>query len=68
MNTISMGEFVLNQKKQIPPKKQWVTFKVSTLEMQALETYCRRTQSRKANVLQETIRTLPTYISPPTNS
>jgi len=67
MNTISIGKSALIQKKQFTHKKQWITFKVSVLEMYALETYCQQTQRSKTNVLRETIRTLPTYISSPTN-
>lgn len=41
--------------------KQWITFKVSDLEMVALETYCQQTQRTKTDVLRELIRKLPTY-------
>jgi hypothetical protein len=41
--------------------KQWITFKVSELEMQALETYCQQTQRTKTDLLREMIRKLPTY-------
>jgi hypothetical protein len=42
-------------------KKQWITFKVSALEMEALEAYCQQTQRTKTDVLRELIRTLETY-------
>lgn len=42
-------------------KKQWITFKVSELEMQALEAYCQQTQRTKTDVLRDLIRGLPTY-------
>lgn len=42
-------------------KKQWITFKVSTMEMAALEAYCQQTQRTKTDVLRELIRSLPTY-------
>jgi hypothetical protein len=41
--------------------KQWITFKVSEIEMQALETYCQQTQRTKTDLLREMIRKLPTY-------
>lgn len=41
--------------------KQWITFKVSELEMNALEAYCQQTQRTKTDVLRELIRRLPTY-------
>ncbi|MBD2304854.1 molybdenum-pterin-binding domain-containing protein [Chroococcidiopsis cubana CCALA 043] len=41
--------------------KQWITFKVSELEMQALETYCHQTQRTKTDLLRAMIRKLPTY-------
>jgi hypothetical protein len=41
--------------------KQWITFKVSELEMKALETYCQETQRNKTDLLREMIRKLPTY-------
>lgn len=42
-------------------QKQWVTFKVSALEMRALEEYCQQTQRTKTDLLRELIRNLPTY-------
>ncbi len=42
-------------------KKQWITFKVSELEMTAIEAYCQQTQRTKTDVLREWIRKLPTY-------
>lgn len=42
-------------------KKQWITFKVSELEMRALEAYCQQTQRTKTDILREMIRRLPTY-------
>lgn len=42
-------------------QKQWITFKVSALEMRAIETYCNQTQRTKTDVLRELIRKLPTY-------
>jgi hypothetical protein len=42
-------------------QKQWITFKVSELEMRALEAYCTQTQRTKTDVLRELIRKLPTY-------
>ena len=41
--------------------KQWITFKVSELEMKAIEDYCHQTQRTKTDVLRELIRRLPTY-------
>lgn len=49
-------------------QKQWVTFKVSELEMSALETYCRQTQRTKTDVLRGLLRGLPTYSNSPNNS
>jgi hypothetical protein len=45
----------------INQKKQWITFKVSEVEMRAIEAYCRQTQRTKTDVLREFIRGLPTY-------
>ncbi|WP_289501556.1 molybdenum-pterin-binding domain-containing protein [Gloeocapsopsis sp. IPPAS B-1203] len=42
-------------------QKQWITFKVSEMEMSALEAYCQRTERTKTDVLRELIRKLPTY-------
>lgn len=42
-------------------QKQWITFKVSELEMKAIEDYCLQTQRTKTDVLRELIRRLPTY-------
>jgi hypothetical protein len=42
-------------------QKQWITFKTSTLEMEALEAYCQQTQRTKTDVLRELIRKLETY-------
>lgn len=42
-------------------QKQWITFKVSELEMRAIEAYCNQTQRTKTDVLRELIRKLPTY-------
>jgi len=42
-------------------QKQWITFKVSELEMRALEAYCTQTQRTKTDVLRELVRKLPTY-------
>lgn len=42
-------------------KKQWITFKVSELEMRALEAYCQQTQRTKTDILREMIRRLSTY-------
>jgi hypothetical protein len=42
-------------------QKQWITFKVSALEMRALEEYCQQTQRTKTDILRELIRRLPTY-------
>lgn len=51
-------------------QKQWITFKVSEMEMIALEAYCQRTERTKTDVLRELIRKLPTYTnsSNPRNS
>ncbi|OKH21786.1 molybdenum-pterin-binding domain-containing protein [Chroogloeocystis siderophila 5.2 s.c.1] len=51
-------------------QKQWITFKVSEMEMSALEAYCQRTERTKTDVLRELIRKLPTYTnsSNPRNS
>ncbi|MGL4622576.1 MAG: hypothetical protein ACRC32_25640 [Chroococcidiopsis sp.] len=68
MKTISIEQLILTQNRQYTRPKQWITFKVSELEMQALETYCQRTQRSKTNVLRETIRQLPTYSSFSKNS
>lgn len=47
---------------KVPKKqKQWITFKVSELEMRAIETYCSQTQRTKTDVLRELLRKLPTY-------
>jgi len=57
---------------KVPKKqKQWITFKVSELEMRAIETYCTQTQRTKTDVLRELIRKLPTYTNlsnPPSTS
>lgn len=66
--TFSLNKFVLTQKKQFTPKKQWITFKVSEPEMRALEIYCQQTQRSKTNVLRETLRKLPTYAGFSVNS
>lgn len=42
-------------------QKEWITFKVSVLEMEALEAYCLKTQRTKTDVLRELIRKLETY-------
>lgn len=42
-------------------QKEWITFKVSVLEMEALEAYCQKTQRTKTDVLRELIRKLETY-------
>lgn len=42
-------------------QKQWITFKVSMLEMRALEDYCRQNQRTKTDILRELIRKLPTF-------
>ncbi len=42
-------------------RKQWITFKTSALEMEALEAYCQQTQRTKTDVLRELIRKLETY-------
>jgi hypothetical protein len=42
-------------------RKQWITVKVSELEMRAIEAYCQQTQRTKTDVLRELIRRLPTY-------
>ena len=42
-------------------QKQWITFKTSDLEMEALESYCQQTQRTKTDVLRELIRKLETY-------
>ncbi|URD51145.1 hypothetical protein [Chroococcidiopsis sp. CCNUC1] len=68
MKPISIEQLILTQNQQYTRQKQWITFKVSELEMQALETYCQQTQRSKTNVLRETIRQLPTYSSFSTNS
>lgn len=47
---------------KVPKKqKQWITFKVSELEMRAIETYCSQAQRTKTDVLRELLRKLPTY-------
>ncbi len=49
---------------KVPKKqKQWITFKVSELEMRAIETYCSQTQRTKTDVLRELLRKLPTYVN-----
>lgn len=55
MHDVFLGLKVANK------QKQWITFKVSELEMIALETYCQQTQRTKTDVLRELIRRLPTY-------
>ena len=44
-------------------QKQWITFKVSALEMRALEEYCQQTQRTKTDILRDLLRKLPTYTS-----
>lgn len=61
MKPISIEQLILTQNRQYTRQKQWITLKVSELEMQALETYCQQAQRSKTNVLRETIRQLPTY-------
>jgi hypothetical protein len=54
--------FNIAQVIKVPKKqKQWITFKVSELEMRAIETYCSQTQRTKTDVLRELLRKLPTY-------
>ncbi len=48
--------------------KQWITFKVSTQEMRAIETYCQQTQRTKTDVLRELLRQLPTHPYQPVQS
>jgi len=48
--------------------KQWITFKVSTQEMRAIETYCQQTQRTKTDVLRELLRQLPTHPNQPVQS
>jgi hypothetical protein len=45
----------------IQQKKQWITFRVSHLEMRAIEAYCLQTKRTKTDVLREMLRKLPTY-------
>lgn len=53
---------------KVPKKqKQWITFKVSELEMRAIETYCSQTQRTKTDVLRELLRKLPTYTNSSTS-
>jgi len=54
-NLLSNLEDVTNK------RKQWITVKVSELEMRAIEAYCHQTQRTKTDVLRELIRRLPTY-------
>ena len=44
-------------------QKQWITFKVSPLEMRAIEEYCQQTHRTKTDILRDLIRRLPTYAS-----
>lgn len=54
--------FNIAQVIKVPKKqKQWITFKVSELEMRAIEAYCSQTQRTKTDVLRELLRKLPTY-------
>ena len=55
------GSCYSNCKQVAKNSKQWITFKVSELEMHALETYCQQTQRTKTDLLREMIRKLPTY-------
>ena len=42
-------------------QKQWITIKVSALEMKALEEYCLQSQRTKTDILRQLIRKLPTF-------
>lgn len=42
-------------------QKQWITVKVSDLEMTALEAYCQQTERTKTDVIRELLRKIPTY-------
>lgn len=42
-------------------QKQWITVKVSELEMTALEAYCQQTERTKTDVIRELLRKIPTY-------
>ncbi|HEY9826113.1 MAG TPA: hypothetical protein V6D19_11735 [Stenomitos sp.] len=41
--------------------QKFITFKVSLLELEALETYCDKTERTKTDVLRELIRSLETF-------
>lgn len=42
-------------------QKQWITVKVSELEMTALEAYCQQTERTKTDVIRELLRKVPNY-------
>ena len=44
-------------------QKQWITVKVSALEMSKLEEYCLQTQRTKTDILRELIRKLPSLVN-----
>ena len=60
---IKITELLINiRNNQLSIKqKQWITVKVSALEMRALEEYCKQTQRTKTDILREVIRKLPSY-------
>ena len=41
--------------------KEWITIKISTLEMACLERFCQVNSRTKSDVVRELIRSLPTY-------
>lgn len=59
----TFSNFRVRNTKLFNKQKQWITFKVSALEMRALEEYCQQTQRTKTDILRDLLRKLPTYTS-----
>ncbi len=59
----NFSSFRVRNTKLFTKQKQWITFKVSALEMRALEEYCQQTQRTKTDILRDLLRKLPTYTS-----
>lgn len=59
----NFSNFRVRNTKLFTKQKQWITFKVSALEMRALEEYCQQSQRTKTDILRDLLRKLPTYTS-----
>ncbi len=63
LNQKKLSNFRVGNNSLFTKQKQWITFKVSALEMRALEEYCQQTQRTKTDILRDLLRKLPTYTS-----